>query len=187
VPDGSGSLVESYANLTNTQFYINSPQTLIRAGTNTCQIAVGNPSAAPYDTITVSALDGFYVNGSRVGGIEVITPIAPSGWAVTGMVTKELADSSKSRVTVALTCRAVTARGTFNAGTYYSLGMVLPSSVQVAGGEQAYGHTIVVGGGMFADAVSFINPADGSISIRLMTTAAFAANGQFSINHSYLM
>lgn len=148
----------------------------------------------PFDGAQVLRLDyggrpvqTYSANSSNWYPLE-LTPIAPSGWAVTGSINVIPMGARKRVLGVVHVNRT---GGTFSAasGSYTAIGgsgtQIIPSSAISSSGESYYIAGVVTGASLNVKGIIFLNGGNGSISFMPDATFNWAAGGFFDLLLDY--
>lgn len=125
------------------------------------------------------------------GGAKEFSPLTVAGYSLTGKVDMQSAGQTKTRVTVDINVTRTGAAGAIPKDDWASFGAVIPDIAR-GNANPKYVPVAVIGGTTStattnAHATVFLNPSNGVMQIRGLSTFTWNPGALFSLNLSYLI
>jgi hypothetical protein len=117
---------------------------------------------------------------------QYFTPLQPAGWTIQGTV---YLDTSNTDSRVLMTIKAIRTGGTISmpAGSYTSIGTIVPTNCRSSNGVQAYSPGLLTGGTSPAKTTTFINPSTGQLLVMPDVAQTVANNWALTFTHAWTM
>lgn len=120
----------------------------------------------------------------RLNTDQILAPLTPSGWTVEGDFYVQPV-GAKQKVEFSLKCIRTGAAIAVTAGTYVTVGAVIPTNARSTVGVQTYAVAWLLGGSAPVLGTIFINPNSGQLLFTSSTNMTFGTNFSFTISHTY--